>query len=61
MVARTDRATYERLFQNTLEHNPTFARQDGYTSQGYKELSPARPVESLAALVDKAHLNYVRR
>ncbi|MBI2102433.1 hypothetical protein HYT55_01220 [Candidatus Woesearchaeota archaeon] len=61
VVACTDQATYERLFQTTLEYNPILAGQNGYTSQGYKELSPARPVESLAELVDKAHLNYVRR
>lgn len=61
VVACTDRGTYERLFQNSLEYNPDLAGQDGYTRQGYRELSLARPVESLADLVDKAHLNCVRK
>ncbi|MBI4152664.1 hypothetical protein HY495_03055 [Candidatus Woesearchaeota archaeon] len=61
LIATTDQATYERLFQTTLEYEPRNAGVGGYTTKGYREPTAGRPLTELADIVQSAHLNYIRR
>src|SRR3989344_3119675 len=61
LVAATDQATYERLFQTTLELVPSHAGFSGYTQAGYREPVHGQPLPELADIIRTAHLSYVRR
>lgn len=61
LVCQTGNKTYETMFQTQLESSPSKARQNGYTQNGYRELSPAKIPKSLEGKVYSVHLNYTRR
>jgi hypothetical protein len=56
---RTDRETYETVFQAKLEHEPSRAGQLGYTSTGYHAIKEARIPEELKSRVSLIVLHKV--
>ena len=60
ICCRTDKDSFESLFQVELEFNPKRKGNMGYTQQGYRALGTANVRDELSDVIKSAYLNYTR-
>ncbi len=61
LVCKTDKQTYERVFQTQLEHDQKKQGLSKYTKAGYLELKPATIPDELREELYSVHLNRLRK